>query len=139
MLSKIWMCVPKLSRRRKLPKRYDDGAPVDFPDDFQTHYRQSYFESLDLVIKAIEDRLNQPDYDLYRRLEELLIHTILGDSTQEYFDFVANFYLDDFDTSQLRLHLEIFRATFLDSLSLQHCPVTISGNTSRSYQRQRVP
>ncbi|KAI6658408.1 hypothetical protein LOD99_15210 [Oopsacas minuta] len=84
------VCVPKLPRRRKVPKRYDDGAPVDFPDECQTHYRQSYFESLDLVVKAIEDRFDQPDYNLYRRLDELLIHPILGESTQEYFDFVAN-------------------------------------------------
>ncbi|KAI6658252.1 Zinc finger MYM-type protein 1-like [Oopsacas minuta] len=37
------VCEPKLPRRRKVPKLYDDGAPVNFPDDCQTHYRQSYF------------------------------------------------------------------------------------------------
>ena len=31
---------PELPRRRKVPKWYDDGAPGDFPDDCQAHYRQ---------------------------------------------------------------------------------------------------
>ena len=35
-----------------------------------------------------------------------------GENTQEYLDLVADFYRDDFDTSQLRLHLDILQATF---------------------------
>ena len=106
------VCDPELPRRRKVPKRYDDGAPGDFPKDCQAHYRQSYFEALDLVVNAIEDRFDQPDFKSYRQLEELLMCTIRGESTQECFGFVADFYRDDFDSSQLQLHLDILRTTF---------------------------
>ena len=57
---------PELPRRRKMPKRYDDGAPEKFPDDCQAHYRQSYFEALDLVINAIQDRFDQPGFNYWR-------------------------------------------------------------------------
>lgn len=40
------------------------------------------------------------------------MRTICGESTQESFDFVTNFYCDDFNSSQLQLHLDILRATF---------------------------
>ena len=54
-----------------------------FPDDCQAHYRQSYFETLDLVVNAIEDRFDQPDFSWYRKLKKLLMHTIHGESTQK--------------------------------------------------------
>ena len=75
------------------------------PDDCQAHYRWSYFEALNLVVNAIEDRF-----------EELLMHTIRGESTQEYFNFVTEFYRDDFDSIQLQLHLDILQTTFPSQL-----------------------
>ena len=49
------------------------------------------------------------------------MHTIHEESTQESFDFVTEFYCDDFDGTQLQLHLDILRTMFpsqLKSLSL---------------------
>ena len=108
----VEVCDPELPRRRKAPSRYDDGAPGDFPRDCQAHYRQSYFEALDQVVNSIEDRFDQPDFHSYKQLEDLLMRTIRRESTQECFDFVVKFYHNDFDSSQLRLHLEILQATF---------------------------
>ena len=56
------VCDPELPRRRKTPKRHDDGGPPDFPDDCQAHYRRSYYEALDLVVNAINDRFDQADF-----------------------------------------------------------------------------
>ena len=49
------------------------------------------------------------------------MHTIHGESTREFFQFRTNFYRDDFDSTQLQLHLNILRTMFscqLKSLSL---------------------
>ena len=39
---------PQLPRRRKTPRRYDDGLTSgDFHDSPQVHYRQLYYEAID--------------------------------------------------------------------------------------------
>ena len=53
---------PTLSRRRRPPSRIDDyygKAAPEFPVDVISHYRRIYFESLDCIISAIRDRLDQ--------------------------------------------------------------------------------
>ena len=44
------------------------------------------------------------------------MHTIRGESTWESFDFVTKFYRDDFDNTQLQLHLDILQTTFPSQL-----------------------
>ena len=88
----------------------------EFPKDCKSHYRQSYFEALDLVINAIQDRFDQPDFSTYSRLEELLLKTVRGEDTQETYTFVCKFYKSDFDHHQLQLHLHTLHATFPDAL-----------------------
>ena len=41
-----------------------------------TSYRRIYFEALDLVTTAINDRFNQPDYGVYAECEELLLSAV---------------------------------------------------------------
>ena len=108
---------PKLPRKRKVPRKLDEGsAPADFPTDCKAYYRQSYFEALDLTISTIQDRFDQPDFGIYRSLEQLLLNTIRGESTQEMYDFVCKFYNSDFDCQRLQLHLETLQATFPEGL-----------------------
>ena len=54
---KVSMCVesfdirpPELPRKRKAPKRLQDGlAEAEFPIDVKGYYRQHYFEAIDLA------------------------------------------------------------------------------------------
>ena len=108
---------PTLPRRRKVPNRLDEGnAPHEFPTDCRSHYRQSYFEALDLVINAIQDRFDQPDFSIYSRLKELLLKTVRGEATLETYNFVCKFYKSYFDHHQFQLHLHTLHATFPDAL-----------------------
>lgn len=50
---------------------------------------------------------------MYRHLEELLLNTVHGESTQEAYKFVCKFYRSDFDDQMLKLHLY---ATFPEDL-----------------------
>ena len=104
---------PKLPRKRRLPSRYEDGEPGDLPSDCKVHYWQSYSEALDLAVNVIEDWFDQPDYQIYRQLEELLMHTVRRKDTKDILNFVCNFYDKYFDCSKLKLHLEILQATIL--------------------------
>ena len=91
-------------------------APAHFPTDSKTHYCQSYFEAIDLAINAIQDHFDQPHCNIYCGLEELLLKTVLGESTQEDYEFLCQFYKGDFDKQQLQLHLEILQVIFPEDL-----------------------
>lgn len=52
---------PQLPRRRRRPKRYNDGLSEDhYPETVKDLYCQYYFEAIDAVISCIKDRFNQP-------------------------------------------------------------------------------
>ena len=81
----------KLPQKWKVPCRLDEGsAPAHFPTGCKTHYCQSYFEALDLAITAIQDSFDQPHFCIYHDLEEILLQTVYGESTQEEYQFFAS-------------------------------------------------
>ena len=46
----------ELPRKRKLPKRFEDGnAEPEFSSDCKQHFRQQYFEAIDLTVFDIKD------------------------------------------------------------------------------------
>ena len=49
----------QIPRKRKLPKRHDDGlAEAELHDDPKSYYRQRYFEAIDLSINCIRSNLS---------------------------------------------------------------------------------
>ena len=66
---------PQLSCTRKRPQRYEEGSASGFqhdaPDPF---YRQIYFEAIDNALSTIRSRFDQPGFQMYRHLENLLLH-----------------------------------------------------------------
>ena len=72
---------PFLKRQRQVPAKLAVGnVPAEHPSTPRDHYRQIYFEALDLLISHIEERLNQPSFKIYECLESLLLtalHKIL--------------------------------------------------------------
>ena len=53
---------PQLSRKRRLPRRLDDGTAIpEFISDCKQYYRQQYYEALGLIISCIKDRFDQID------------------------------------------------------------------------------
>ena len=65
---------PELPRRRKAPKCFQVGTGEGSnPERVEDYYRRVYFERLDLTINCTENRFNQPGYQVYSRLESLLV------------------------------------------------------------------
>ena len=46
-------------------------------------YRRIYFEALDPLVQAIEDRFDQPGYRIYSCLETLLTKAVMKDDFSE--------------------------------------------------------
>ena len=104
---------PELPRKRKLPRRLDDGnAEPEFSSDCKQHFRQQYFEAFDLIVNSITGRFDQIGYKVYKNLQDLLINAIKNEPYEDELSFVKNFYGDDIDPFQLKLHLQILATNF---------------------------
>ena len=105
---------PQLPRRRKLPRRLDDGLSAGaFPSTPKEHFRQVYFEALDLIVNCIQDRFDQSGYWIYQSLETLLMKACKQEKFEEDLDVVCSFYRDDFDKELLRTQLQTLGTHFI--------------------------
>ena len=104
---------PVLPRKRKVPAWFEVGSSSGhFPDTPKEHYRQQYFECLDLVVNCIRSRFNQPGYRTLRHLEDLIINAIKKEEYSEHFSFISDFYKDDIAPASLKVQLELLSTSF---------------------------
>ena len=102
---------PVLPRRRKALKRYEIGTGEGSnPERVEDYYRCVYFEALDLTINCIENRFDQPGYQIYSRLESLLGKAANKLDYEEDIDFVIKFYGEDLSKDRLKVQLDILAA-----------------------------
>lgn len=84
---------PILPRKRKFPQRFADGTAVgDHPATPNILFRQHYFEALDLIINCIKSRFEQPGYNTYKNLQELLFQAIKGHDFEPELQYISRFY-----------------------------------------------
>ena len=67
-------------------------------------YRRIFFEALDLIICGIQTRFDQPGYQVYCKLENLLLKATNKENSDEELQFVTEFYGEDLNIDQ---HLDI--------------------------------
>ena len=105
---------PLLPRRRRRPKRFDDGmsegAHHDTPKDL---YRQEYFQAFDAAIACINSRFDQPGYKIYNHLEQLLLKAARQEDYMPEFEAVCEFYNDDLQPELLKAQLATFALSFI--------------------------
>ena len=78
-------------------------------------FRRQFFEAVDLVVSCIRARFDQPGYQIYKHVESLLLNAANGESFDEEFQKVADFYKDDFNSGLLRTQLESLNASFKEN------------------------
>ena len=89
---------PSLPRKRRVPPGQEVGCSVEFNHEtVKDLYRQQYYEILDFVISAINDRFNQPGYRILVSLENLLMKAARRENYQEDMKVVLDTYSDDFN------------------------------------------
>ena len=108
---------PCLPRKRRAPRHLEVGSSDgNFPDSAEDYYRQVYYEALDLVIEAITARFNQPGYQIYRNVQDLILNTCKGSPIDQELEFVVNFYQDDLRREQLQAQLMLLHALIAPKL-----------------------
>ena len=101
---------PTLKRKMKAPARYFFGkAPVKHPLTSRDHYRKICFEAVDLLVSHIEDRFQQPSFQIYQRLKSLLLDSFSKDiqCLDEDITYIGSIY-DEVDIQSLPPQLELF-------------------------------
>ena len=93
---------PQLPRRRRHPKRYNDGLSGHHPETVKDLYCQYYFEAIDAVISCIKDRFDQPGYITYKSNKELLLKAAKQEDYTSEFEAVSKFYQNDLDQELLK-------------------------------------
>ena len=67
----------KLPKKRRAATRIEEflseKAAPEYANDAISYNCRRYFESLDRIIKAIEDQINQEDFRTYVKIENLLL------------------------------------------------------------------
>ena len=74
-----WQCKPSVS------------------SDIQSLYRQIYYEALDFIINAIQKRFEQPNYQIYVNLGDILLKTANTENFSEERKVITELYDTDFD------------------------------------------
>ena len=90
---------PTLPRQRQPPKRLHSGS---LPHKYQScleMYRAIYYEAIDLITTGIRSRFDQPGYQMYANIENLLVKCCTGDSFDEEFRKINEFLLHRLQTS----------------------------------------
>ena len=113
MASKLNVNEPQLPRIRKKTIRFDDGkSDGDFHADPKALYRQDYYEVIDFIIAAIQERFDQPGYKKYQKLEALLIKAMKQEKLEDDLNGICSLYGDDFNNGLLEAQLITFGLHF---------------------------
>ncbi len=104
---------PQLPRHRKRPRRYEEGeADWEFHADPKDYFRQIYYEAIDLAITSIKERFQQPGYEVYSKLEQLLLKACQRKDVTSELDFLCEFYKNDIQREVLQAQLLTFGIEF---------------------------
>ena len=111
---------PLLPRKRRAPARIEVGSgQPTFPETPKDHYRRIYFEAIDLIVNAIEQRFSQPSFTAYEKMESLLLKGINGESYTAELDYMKVSYKDDINFDSLKAQLQVLRQILKDKGAME--------------------
>ena len=90
-------------------------APGEHPEKVEDDYRRKYYAVLYTVVSCIKERFEQPDYEIYSSLEQLLVKAAMAKSYDEAFATVTTFYRDDINSDLLSVQLKTLPAVIRSS------------------------
>ena len=137
----------KLPRKKKHPRHLTDFFGYMQPPEQEfclskDMYRAKYFECYDFVIKAISDRLDQPDYTVYCAMENIILMTFRGENVNDEMrrplinnKLFETLYEDDIDIPVLEVQLKLLPnlLNIDDNLNVPFTLIKTSVNSTEAY------
>ena len=113
---------PTLQRKRRQPNysilQYLDGSEANGKSynsvSTQDYFRQIYFEALDYMVVALNERFNQPCFDAFATMEMLLLKAIAGDDVCDEINWMKLNYSNDVNIFSLETELLVFKQIFTE-------------------------
>ena len=113
---------PSLPRKRKNPNYsiliYLDGVKSTdesyAPATPYEHYKNIYTNALDAIINSIKDRFDQPGFQIFSNIEDLLLKAIKGVDYSSQKEALAETYKGDYDDFVLSSELNLLPCLFKD-------------------------
>ena len=102
--------VPMLPRKRKKPNysilQYVEGNPKPtgeayHPENAYDHFKQIYFEALDAIVNTINDRFDQPAFELFSQVEQLFLKSVKKQDVTDELKMVEKHFKNDYDEESL--------------------------------------
>lgn len=88
------------------------GAAASHPQTVDDHYRQIYYEAIDVVVASIKERFNQPSYKTFAALETMLLNMIDDKPFKDELQHLQTIYGDDVSIESLQVESGIFKQLF---------------------------
>ena len=78
----------------------------------QDYFQRIYFEAIDCIIMALNERFNKPCFDVFATMETLLLKAIAGEEINDELAWMHSRYADDVDATALKTELLVFKQIF---------------------------
>ena len=86
---------------------YEDGeAPAEFVSTVEEHYRETFYQTINMVTNCIRDRFQQKDYvEAFQTMENLLLKALREEDFGLELQQISSFFGSDLDKFKLETHL----------------------------------
>ena len=96
-----------------------DTVEPYYPTTAKEHFKAIYFETINVVHKALKERFEQPSFIIFSNVEPFLLKSINGENYQKEYDNFVSVFADDVETTALPNELVILHTMF-ESLEPVH-------------------
>ena len=110
-----------LPRKRKKPNysilQYVEGNPKPtgeayHPENTYDHFKQIYFETLDVIVNAINDRFEQPAFELFSQVEQLFLKSVKKQDVTDELKMVEKHFKNDYYGESVIAELQLLPTIF---------------------------
>ena len=98
---------PVLPRKRKIPRRLNDGADPHHHESPEDLHRQHYFQAIDEMVNELTRRFDQQDIKIVAEIEKLLLFAACGGQEVVVPDTVQEMYRSDISMEPLIVQLKL--------------------------------
>ena len=97
----------------------DKTTEAYHPTTAKYHYRGLYYEVLDFIITAIQERFDQESFKMFSSIQSLLLKCVNlpEEEDQELEDGISKFYGDEIDHMALRIEANVLRTIIKDKVT----------------------
>ena len=115
---------PVLPRKRKVPAKLSDyfhnKTPQKEVKTVSDRFKQFYMDAINPATEHIKERFEQPDYEMYSNLEQLVLKAARGQPFKDEYETVTEFYGCDLDPLLLQTQLKSFHSVSIRNSELQN-------------------